>query len=84
MTAPELSPDEAGAVARFDAAEPAPESYCDCILNDPGSPWGGHARGEHDKELCPGRWTDEPPCGGCINCDMARAYYYAELGGDHA
>lgn len=49
---------------------------CDCILSSPGSPYEGHIDADHEREQCQGTWTDEPPCGGCINCDMARAYYY--------
>lgn len=54
------------------------DELCDCILSGPGSPYEGHTNADHDRERCSGRWTDEPPCGGCINCDMARAYYYEQ------
>lgn len=52
---------------------------CDCILNDgEDSPYYGHTQADHETTACSGRWTSEPPCGGCINCDMARAYYYQQ------
>ena len=52
---------------------------CDCILNEgEESYWYGHTQADHERQRCSGMWTYEPPCGGCINCDMARAYYYSE------
>jgi len=49
---------------------------CDCLLKDhPG--FEGHTQEDHDKERCTGSWSYDPPCGGCINCITAQAYYYA-------
>lgn len=51
---------------------------CDCILSDHPA-FGPHTQEDHDKEPCKGTWTFDPPCGGCINCLAAQAYYYRSL-----
>ena len=57
------------------------DDLCSCILADKEGPYAGHTDQDHEDEECSGRWTYEPPCGGCINCDAARAYYYRMLDG---
>jgi hypothetical protein len=53
-------------------------AICDCILATHPE-FDGHTEGDHERERCTGRWTSEPPCGGCLNCLAAQAYYYADL-----
>ena len=53
----------------------ADDETCDCILSATPE-FGPHTVGEHRREPCPGSWTFDPPCGGCINCLEAQAHYY--------
>lgn len=55
-------------------------TLCMCQLQEHPS-YAGHTGSDHESERCSGSWTFDPPCGGCINCDLARAVYY-ERGGE--
>jgi hypothetical protein len=51
---------------------------CKCILATHPE-FEGHLEREHAEEPCSGSWGWNPPCGGCINCIAAQAYYYQHL-----
>lgn len=69
---------EPGCGALLDACRcPEPEP-CGCILADHPE-FEGHTNDDHLAESCSGRWTYDPPCGGCLNCLAAQAYYYRDL-----
>lgn len=53
------------------------EKDCDCILAQHPE-FEGHKVSEHNDEYCPGSWTFDPPCGGCINCLAVQQHYYAD------
>jgi hypothetical protein len=46
---------------------------CECPAS---GPHDGHYVSEHRKSSCPGAWTMDPPCGGCVNCLAAQGAYY--------
>lgn len=53
------------------------DAPCRCLLSEHPD-FGPHAVREHEEERCTGRWTFDPPCGGCINCLLAQAHYYSD------